>query len=153
MEKKKNSTPKKKTATQRSTSPSFEIGSENIFQDLGFASPDVELAKAELALQIYHIIKQKKLTQTRAAALLGIDQAKVSTLVTGKLAGFSLERLFRFLNDLGQDIAIKIKPKVRTQEKGSTTVGPYKKVRTNAMKNPVPSEVSRPNTIHAKKRR
>jgi len=32
-------------------------------------------------------------------------------LMTGKLSGFSIERLFRFLNDLGQDVNIKIKPR------------------------------------------
>jgi hypothetical protein len=46
---------------------------------------------------------------------LGIDQPKVSALHKGKLAGFSLERLFRFLNILGQDITIKITPKHKTK--------------------------------------
>jgi predicted XRE-type DNA-binding protein len=132
MEKKKNNSRKKKIATKKNPTPKnkekdFELGSDNIFADLGFARPEDELAKAELALQIYHIIKQKKLTQVQAAALLGIDQAKVSALMTGKLSGFSIERLFRFLNDLGQDIVIKVS-KSRTRKKGSTKVGTPKQI-------------------------
>ena len=56
-------------------------------------------------------------TSRRAAAVLGIDQAKVSALTRGQLRGFSTDRLFRLLNALGQDIEItvKIKPRSRPQ--------------------------------------
>lgn len=82
---------------------------------------------------------------------IGIDQAKISLLMTGKLAGFSLERLFRFLNDLGQDVAINIKPKVKTREKGLTIVGSYKKTRSEICEK-VPSKGSRSSVVYAKKR-
>lgn len=85
-------------------------GSTNIFKDLGFENPEESLAKAELARQIGKIIKKRKFTQKEAAEILGIDQPKVSALIRGKLRSFSLERLFRFLNDLGQDIKITISP-------------------------------------------
>ena len=52
------------------------------------------------------ILAERKLTQARAAAVLGMDQPKVSALVRGKLDGFSTDRLFRFLNVLGQDVEI-----------------------------------------------
>jgi hypothetical protein len=53
-----------------------------------------------------------------AAELLGIDQPKISALHKGKLSGFSLERLFKFLNILGQDIIIKVATsKMRTKKK------------------------------------
>jgi hypothetical protein len=58
----------------------------------------------------------RKLTQARAAAVLGINQPKVSVLVRGKLDGFSTNRLFRFLNALGQDVEIVVRP--RRQENG-----------------------------------
>ena len=101
----------------------FELGGDNIFADLNVPNPEEALSKAELARQIHNIIKKKKLTQEQAATVLGIDQPKVSSLVTGKLAGFSLERLFRFLNALGQDVTIEIKPKSRTKKVGSIKVG------------------------------
>ena len=96
----------------------FEISKGNIFADINLPNPEEALAKAELARQIHNIIKKKKITQKKAAILLGIDQPKVSALVSGKLAGFSLERLFRFLNELGQDVTINIKPKAQAHKKG-----------------------------------
>lgn len=89
----------------------FTISSGNIFADLGFPDAEERMAKINLAFQINVLIKRKKLTQKQAAELLDIDQPKISALSTGKLAGFSLERLFRFLTILGQDIIINITPK------------------------------------------
>jgi predicted XRE-type DNA-binding protein len=100
----------------------FERSSGNVFADLNLPNPGEALAKAELARQIYLIIKKKRLTQEKAALLLGIDQPKVSALISGKLSGFSLERLFRFLNELGQDVTINGKPKAKTQKRGSISI-------------------------------
>ena len=55
-------------------------GSGNIFADLGLPDPDDLLAKANLALHIARTIKARKLTQAKAAQLLGLDQPKVSCL-------------------------------------------------------------------------
>ena len=96
----------------------FEYSSGNVFADLHVPNPEEALAKAELARQIYRVIKKKRLTQKQAALALGVDQPKISALISGKLSGFSLERLFRFLNELGQDVTIKVKPKSRTRKKG-----------------------------------
>lgn len=101
----------------------FELSSGNIFADLNLLNPEEALTKAELARQINHIIKKKKLTQEKAALLLGIDQPKVSALASGKLSGFSLERLIRFLNELSQDVTINIKTKPRSHKRGSITIG------------------------------
>lgn len=101
----------------------FESNSGNVFADLKLPNSEETLAKAELARQIYLIIKKKKLTQKKAALTLDIDQPKVSALVSGKLSGFSLERLFRFLNELGQDVTINVKPKSRTRKRGSLSIG------------------------------
>jgi predicted XRE-type DNA-binding protein len=96
--------------------------SDNVFADLGYADPEEALAKAELARRISAIIRQRHLTQAQAAAILGIDQPKVSQLMCGRLAGFSLERLFRFLNALGRDVEIVIKPKPRSQPRARISV-------------------------------
>ena len=89
----------------------IQASSGNIFQDLGFPNADEMLMKAELVRQISEIIDQRELTQVEAAKLLGIDQPKVSALIRGKLSGFSIERLLRFLNLLGCDIEIIVKKK------------------------------------------
>jgi predicted XRE-type DNA-binding protein len=89
----------------------FVKGSGNVFADLGLPDAEERLAKAELARQIEHIVKRKRLTQEKTAKILGISQPKVSALLRGKLAGFSMDRLFKFLMDLDQDIEIRIKSK------------------------------------------
>ncbi|MBS0621765.1 MAG: XRE family transcriptional regulator [Verrucomicrobia bacterium] len=88
----------------------YTESSENVFADLGIADPEEALAKAEIALRISEIIKKKKLTQAQAAKILKITQPKVSLLLRGYLTNFSLERLLRFLNELGQDVSISITP-------------------------------------------
>lgn len=100
----------------------FEISSGNIFVDLKVSNPEERLAKVKLAIQINHLIEVKELNQKDAAQLLGIDQPKISALSKGKLAGFSLERLFRFLNILGQDIIIEVVPKTHTKKKPNISV-------------------------------
>lgn len=88
-----------------------QISSGNVFADLGLPNPEERLVKAELASLIGSAIKQKKLTQIEAAELLGIDQPKVSALTRGRLSGFFTARLLRFLNALGNDVEIVVKPK------------------------------------------
>jgi predicted XRE-type DNA-binding protein len=92
------------------------------FADLGIQNPEETLAKAEIVRQIYITIKKKKLTQAKAAKILGISQPKVSKLLCGYFQNFSLERLFRFLNKLGQDISISISSEPHKGE-GHTRIG------------------------------
>jgi predicted XRE-type DNA-binding protein len=80
-----------------------------VFADLGVAAPEEALAKAKLAVRIARIVSSKKLTQTQAAKLLGIDQPKVSALLRGRLSGFSTDRLLRYLTVLGKDVEIVIR--------------------------------------------
>ena len=81
----------------------------NVFADLNLPHADDLLAKAELAAKIIPEIQRRRLTQSQAAPILGIDQPKVSALKQGKLAGFSIERLMRLLLALGRDIEITVK--------------------------------------------
>lgn len=100
----------------------YEVSSGNVFADLGLSHPEELIAKANLAYQINSLIQEKNLTQAAAAKLLDIDQPKISALHTGKLSGFSIERLFRFLNILDQDITIKISPKKRSKKRSEIIV-------------------------------
>ena len=96
--------------------------SGNVFADLGVEQPDEALAKAKLAAQIAAIVEQQRLTQSEAADLLGVDQPKVSALLRGRLSGFSTDRLIRFLNALGRDVEIVVKPKRRGRHQAGITV-------------------------------
>ena len=88
-----------------------ERSSGNVFEDIGLAESAELLVKSEIAARIAMIIEKRGLTQAKAAEILGMDQPSVSDLVRGRLRGFSSDRLFRFLNALGQDVKIVIAPR------------------------------------------
>ncbi len=100
----------------------IEQGSGNLFADLGFSSPDLALAKAGLVQRIRDLIEERELTQIKAAKLLGLDQPKVSALVRGRVEGYSIDRLFRFLNALGQRVEITVRPSANNTEAGAIVV-------------------------------
>ncbi len=92
----------------RSAKPSFTKSSGNVFEDLQVSQPSEALAKSELAAIIAQAIRARRLTQTAAARVLGIDQPKVSELLRGRLTRFSTERLLLFLLRLGRDVDIVV---------------------------------------------
>jgi predicted XRE-type DNA-binding protein len=85
--------------------------SGNVFEDIGASDSAQLLVKAELAASISATIKRRRLKLAAAATILEIDQPSVSDLVRGRLRGFSSDRLFRFLNALGSDVEIIIRPR------------------------------------------
>ena len=87
----------------------YVVGSDNVFADLGHPRPGEALAKAELARKIGVLIAKRGLTQAAAAEILEVDQPKVSALIRGRLAGFSLDQLVRFLVLLGSDVEIVVR--------------------------------------------
>lgn len=99
-----------------------EVSSGNVFADLGIENPEEELTKAKLVWEIEQVIKKKKLTQAAAAKIMGINQPKVSALIRRKLDGFSVERLIHFLNTLGQDIDIIVRPKPQNRKQAIINV-------------------------------
>jgi len=96
--------------------------SGNVFADIGVADPDEALAKAQLASRIREVIRQRRLTQIAAAAVMGIDQPKVSAVLNGQLTNFSSERLMRLLTRLGQDVEIIVRTKPRRRQRGRIRV-------------------------------
>ena len=99
----------------------FVISSGNVFADLGLPNADEELAKAKMALALRQRTQALGLTQTAAADLLGTDQGKVSNLMRGKIGGFTLDRLVRFLNALEMDVHISVEP-AQNRQRGKTLV-------------------------------
>jgi predicted XRE-type DNA-binding protein len=92
------------------------VSSGNVFADLGFANPEEERLKAKLVREIRAIIRRRKLTQAKAATLLGLRQPDVSAIVTGRVGKFSIDRLVRCLDrlDYRVDVVIRQKPARRT---------------------------------------
>ena len=92
---------------------------DNIFAALDVPDAEEWLAKAELARAIQRHITARRMTQMQAAVALGGAQSDISNLARGRLAGYSIERLCRFLNALGQDVRIVVQPKPRTRRQAT----------------------------------
>ncbi len=111
-----------KTKKQDVEKSEYEIGSDNVFADLGFENPDEDIIKSYLVGEIAHLIKKKKLTQMQAAKILGVDQPRVSSLLRGQLELFSIGMLMYFLNDLGRDVEILVKAKPKNRKRARSRV-------------------------------
>jgi predicted XRE-type DNA-binding protein len=73
------------------------------------------MLKVALARAITNTIRKRGLTQPEAAKIIGVDQAKISALLRGRLKGFSVDRLVRYLCALGKDIDIRISGRSRNE--------------------------------------
>lgn len=100
----------------------YEVGSDNVFADLGFENAEEELLKSDLTAEIANHIKKRRLTQAQAAKILGVDQPRISSLLRGRIDLFSIEMLMHFLTALGQDIQIVVKPKPRNRKQAHLSV-------------------------------
>ena len=105
-------------------------GSGNVFRDLGFSEEkSAELTlKSSLLQALQETIKGRGWKQVEAAAQLGIDQAKVSKLLGGQMAGFSIERLVHFLSLLGQDVELTVRKAPRGRRQGTVLAGVNRKL-------------------------
>ena len=92
------------------TKITHEIGSDNVFADIGLPNAGEHLVKAQLVVKIDRLMKERGLKQSAAAALFGVRQPDVSKMLRGDFRQFSVERLMRFLVALGQDVEIVVKP-------------------------------------------
>ena len=106
-----------KKMLKKDDAPLVERSSGNVFADLDYPNPEEALAKSRLTRVIADILKQRGLTQTQAAELLGIDQPKISRLVRGQFREFSLERLIQFLGALDRQVDIVVRPANRKLKK------------------------------------
>jgi len=93
----------------------YQVGSDNVFADIGVPDAEEALAKADLARRVIAAIRAKGSTQEKAASVLGISQPKISDLMRGRLSGFSMERLMRFLIRLGKDVQVVVKEPIRAR--------------------------------------
>jgi len=87
-----------------------EIGSRNVYKDIGVPNAEEHLVKAQLVFKIDAIMKRRSLKQTEAADLFGVKQPDVSKMLRGEFRQFSVERLLRFLVALDQDVEIIVRP-------------------------------------------
>jgi predicted XRE-type DNA-binding protein len=100
----------------------FEMSSGNVFADIGLDRPEEMQLKSELVRQINNIIKTQKLDKDRTIEALDIDEEIRSNLTTGRLTKLTIEQLFRYLNILGRDLEIVLKPTAASRDRGNLKV-------------------------------
>src|SRR3972149_6682556 len=83
--------------------------SGNVFLDLGFPPEEAAILqmRSEIMADLRKFIKNKKLTQAKAAEILGVSQSRVSDLTRGKWEKFSLEMLIALATRAGMHITLK----------------------------------------------
>ena len=100
----------------------FELSSGNVFADIGFANAEEMLLKSELVRQINKAIKERELTSTQTRDMLNLDEEMLSNLSKGSLTELTLENLFRYLNILGRDLEVVLKPRSTSSSQGKLQV-------------------------------
>jgi len=108
----------------KKTLPAHEVGSGNIFADVGLPNAEEHQLKAALVVQLSRIMKQRKLSQVDAAKLLGIKQPDLSKILRGHYRGYSVARLMRMLTAFNQDIEITTRPHRKAGEAGRIIFNP-----------------------------
>lgn len=89
----------------------IEDGSGNVFADIGSRNPQEKLLRAQLLSAAQAVIKRRRFSQARVAAMTGLKQPEVSNLVNGKFNAFSAERIAGILSSLGYDVQVRLKAK------------------------------------------
>jgi predicted XRE-type DNA-binding protein len=84
--------------------------SGNVFRDLGVKDAGLHQIRADLCVMLIDLIAKREITQTEAAAILGIKQPELSRIKGGNLSHYSVERLLGFLNLLDQRVVITVRP-------------------------------------------
>ena len=83
--------------------------SGNVFVDLGYSPDEAAILqmRADLMANLRKFIKARKLTQSKAAKMLSVNQSRVSDLTRGKWEKFSLEMLIILATKAGMRVTLK----------------------------------------------
>ena len=101
--------------------PAHDVGSGNIFADLGLPNAGEHQLKAALIVQLKRLITERGLTQVAAAKLVEMKQPDLSKLMRGQFRLASVEKLMRMLTAFDQDVEITLKPRRKRGETGRIT--------------------------------
>ena len=83
--------------------------SGNVFVDLGYSPEEAAILqmRADLMADLRNWIKAKRLTQAKAAEILGVSQSRVSDLIRGKWERFSLEMRITLATRAGMHVRLR----------------------------------------------
>jgi predicted XRE-type DNA-binding protein len=78
-------------------------GSENVLVDCGFPPAEAENFRihAKMMMALTGYIQERKITQSRAARIMGVSQPRISSLVRGKIGLFAIDALVDMVTAAG----------------------------------------------------
>jgi len=87
-------------------------GSENVFVDCGFPPAEAEnlRIRAKMMMALTGYIQERKITQSRAAIVMGVSQPRISDLVRGKIGLFTIDTLVNMLTAAGLKVDVDVTP-------------------------------------------
>ena len=91
------------------TAEVIEVGTGNLFADLGYADADSHLFKAQLVTRLKEVMAQRGMTQTVAAKTAGVSQPDISRILRGQFRDVSVERIMRMLTRLGCEVDVIVR--------------------------------------------
>jgi predicted XRE-type DNA-binding protein len=96
--------------TKRRKSTKVQVGSGNVFADLGLKDADQLMARSQIGFHVFKILEERKLKQREIASILGVAQSDVSHLMNGHFSRFTTDKLLDFLRRLGRKVTIEVSP-------------------------------------------
>jgi predicted XRE-type DNA-binding protein len=102
----------------------FEVGSGNIFADLGLEDSGELYTRAQIGVHVFKILKDRKLKQRQIADILSIAQPDVSHLMNGHFSRFTTDKLLDFLKRLDQKVKIEVSRHHKGEPYQQVTFGP-----------------------------
>ena len=104
---------KSKTSENKQAEPVYEVGSGNIFVDLGFPEEEAVnmLVRANLMGTIRQIIRGNGWTQEQAAKILKVKQPRVAEIMSMKTQHYSIDLLMKLLDRLGRRVSVTVENK------------------------------------------
>jgi predicted XRE-type DNA-binding protein len=83
----------------------------NIFEDLNIPDAENEKLRLSLLAAIREWVSSSGLTQTEAAAAMGVKQPTLNDAIKGRYHKFTIDRLVRMLSSVGKRVNITITDK------------------------------------------
>jgi predicted XRE-type DNA-binding protein len=95
-------------------------GSGNVFVDCGFPPAEAEnlRIRAKLMMALTDYVREKKISQSRAARIMDVSQPRVSGLMRGKIGLFTIDALVNMIAAAGLKVDVDItagKPRVKNK--------------------------------------
>ena len=110
-----NVTKKRRNYTTKGANKSTDLdvtrGRSNVFEDLGFDPAEAANLKirADLMIDLRRYIKDRGWTQAEAAEFFMETQPRISNLLKGEIARFSIDKLINMLARAGMTVSVETK--------------------------------------------